>query len=281
MFQTLKAHRAKAMALTDAEAQAIVHPTTTTAGSISTAISQARIFATEHAKNAGRDMLDTIVNIKTRAGQITRIALGVSMPHQIGFILALAIPQMRFTSVSGVLEAITMIGLALGTPIATDLLILNCIETIGAAAAADKFKRRAFKLMIVPVLASGTVNFLAPAPLLLKVLAAFVVTMVPMAVSLRFIRPDFRKMQAMEFEITNEVGPVEDDGLVPNVHAEKIRATKARVAALSETQRAYYDKLPTAYKRRRYLDRVDAKKLIDAVENAMGEAPVSPAPAGR
>lgn len=168
--------------------------------------SQARIFAELYAKDAASKMLGVIDAIATRAKKITAIALGVSMPHQIGYLLSLAIPHMRFNDPSGWLEAITMVLLTLGVPIATDLLILSCIETIGAAAASAKSKWHAFWLMIAPVTASASVNFLAPAPMLLKVLAAFIVAMVPMAVSLRFTSPDFAKIEAIENEVAASVG---------------------------------------------------------------------------
>jgi hypothetical protein len=174
--------------------------------------SQAQIFATKYAENTASNMLDVIRKIGQRAGRITKIALGVSMPHQIGYILALAVPHMGWTNASQILESITMILLAVGVPIATDLLILNCIETIGAAAASSASRVRAFALMFIPVLASGTVNFLAPAPTLIKVLAAFIVTMVPMAESLRFIRPDFAKIERMETQVAAQVAPLPTEG---------------------------------------------------------------------
>lgn len=175
--------------------------------------SQARVFAAKYTANAGINMAKTLEKIAERAERITKVALGVSIPHQIGYILVLAIPTMHW-SLTGSLEALTMILLALGVPYVTDMLILSCVETIGAQAASDASKRKAWRLMLIPVLASGTVNFLAPSPMLLKILSAFLVTMVPMAQSLRFIRPDFGKMERAELEVAAEVSqpapPVED-----------------------------------------------------------------------
>jgi len=208
----------------------------------STNQSQAQIFATEYAKNTANGMLDAVRKIGRRAGTITKIALGVSMPHQIGYILALAWPHMTWGTVTGWLESITMILLAVAVPIATDLLILNCVETIGAAAAARGSKNRAFCIILIPVAASGTVNFLAPAPLLIKVLAAFIVTMIPMGESLKFIRPDFAKIERMESEVASQVAKPARV-LDPEVAAE--RAAKAaitreanRLAKLTPAQRA-------------------------------------------
>lgn len=172
-----------------------------------TEVSQARLFATQYARNAAKNMLDAIQAINSRAARITKIALGVSMPHQIGYILALGAPHMHWGTPSAILESITIILLALGAPIATDLLILCCIETIGAVAATRGSKIRALALMLIPIGASGTVNFLAPAPTLIKVLAAFIVTIIPMAESLRLIRPDFAKIEAMETAVVAQVTP--------------------------------------------------------------------------
>jgi hypothetical protein len=172
---------------------------------------QAYLFAVEYAANAAKKMMDTITEIGTNSARITKIALGVSMPHQIGYILALAVPHMTWDlgNPSGFLESLTMVLLAIGVPIATDLLILNCIKVIGASAASRGSKRLALSLMLVPVAASGTVNFLAPAPTLIKVLAAFIVTVIPMSESLRaFTRPDFAKIEAMETETVAQVTPV-------------------------------------------------------------------------
>ncbi len=236
---------------------------------------QAQLFATEYAKNAASNMLDVIKAISNRAGLITKIALGVSMPHQIGYILALAVPHMHFDSPSGFLEAITMVLLAVGVPIATDLLILNCIETIGAAAAEKASKTRAFVIMFIPVIASGSVNFLAPAPMLIKVLAAFIVVMVPVAQSLRFIRPDFAKIERMETTIASQLAPapVVDDALKAkrSEAARKAAATRMRNRA-AKVKVARVPRAPKA---------VAVEDDIASLFDLKGIIPTSPAPAGR
>lgn len=166
-------------------------------------------FATQRARGASKDMLTTIDAIRKRAGLITRIALGVSMPHQIGYILSLSWSYIRFDSLTHLLESITLISLAIGVPIATDLLILSCVETLGAAAAARESKRKAMWIMAIPVLASGWVNAMAPAHPLVRVLAAFIVVMVPLAQSLRFIKTDFRAIERIETELLAELTPVQ------------------------------------------------------------------------
>lgn len=183
---------------------------------------QARIFAEAWSKDSANGMLSTLKRVAKRAGFITRIALGVSMPHQIGYILALAMPHMHWDSPSDIAESVTMVALAFGVPVCTDLLILNCIETIGATAASKWSRIGAFLLMLIPVSASGYVNFAAPGPDLIKVLAAFIVTMVPMGESLRFIRPDFAKMERYELEVVEQVAKLPDPPEVPKPPTKKI-----------------------------------------------------------
>jgi hypothetical protein len=181
-------------------------------------VSQAALFAREYAKNAARNMLDTIAEISGNSARITKIAMGVSMPHQIGYILALAIPHLVWdlSKPAGVLESITMVLLAVGVPIATDLLILNCIKIVGAIAASAGSKKLAMSIMLLPVAASGAVNVLAPAPALLRFLAGFIVTVIPMSEALRaFTRPDFAKIERMEMEVESQLTRTVADATAP------------------------------------------------------------------
>jgi len=169
-------------------------------------VSQAALFATEFAKNAAQNMLDTIASISRNSGRITMVALGVSMPHQIGYILALSTPYFKWNSPSAIAESITLILLAFGVPIATDLFILNCIKTVGATAAAQSSKIYALSAMLAPVGVSGYVNFMAPGPVLIKYLAAWCVTLIPLTEAGRaFLRADFVKIEKMETDVIEQL----------------------------------------------------------------------------
>jgi len=169
-------------------------------------VSQAAIFATEFAKNAAKNMLDTIQSIARNSSRITLIALGVSMPHQIGYILALSTPYFKWNSPSAIAESITLILLSFGVPIATDLFILNCIKTVGATAAAQSSKIYALCAMLAPVGVSGYVNFMAPGPVLIKYLAAWCVTLIPLTEAGRaFLRADFVKIEKMETDAIEQL----------------------------------------------------------------------------
>ena len=165
---------------------------------------QARLFAAEYAKDTASQMLETIKKSAKRAGWVTLIALTVSMPHQIGFILGLA--PLSWTNINTSLESVTLILGAVGIPVAVDLLILICIQGLAARAMADRVKRSTMVVMLFPIGVSGTVNFMAPAPLLIKLLFVVAVVLIPLAEGRRAaFRPDFSKVERMETEITGQI----------------------------------------------------------------------------
>lgn len=208
---------------------------------------QARIFARAYAKDTAREMLETIKANSRDAETVTKIALGVSMPHQIGYILGLA--PLQWDSLTHVLESITLILGAIGIPIAVDFLILICVRTLAARGASRLSKIVAFVAMLFPVGVSGTVNFLAPAPTLIRVLFAIAVVLIPISQGVRAMnRPDFRKVQAMETEVARQVA-------TPSGKGKKCKdgCTCGRHAVTP----------------------------VGRIQSLNGVAPVSPAPAGR
>lgn len=165
-------------------------------------ISQAAIFAKEYARNAAQEMLDAIRLIGRRNTRITAIALGVSMPHQIAFLLAAVTPWLHWDSPAAWGESLGLIAFAVLVPVATDFYILNQITTLAARAAARGSKIYALSTLIIPVGVSGTVNFLAPGPIIVKYLALWTVTLIPLAEAGRaFLRPDFAKIEQMELGV--------------------------------------------------------------------------------
>jgi hypothetical protein len=166
--------------------------------------SQARIFAKAYAKDTAREMLEAIKANARDAEKVTKIALGVSMPHQVGYILGLA--PLQWDNVTHILESVTLILGAIGIPIAVDYLILICVRTLVARGAAKVSKVTAFVAMLFPVGVSATVNFLAPAPMLIRILFAIAVVLIPISQGVRAMnRPDFRKVQAMENDVAEQI----------------------------------------------------------------------------
>lgn len=203
---------------------------------------QAQIFATEYARDTAREMLDTIKAVATKAGRVSRIVLGVSMPHQIGFVLGLA-PLHFSADIRACLESITLILGSVLIPVAVDYLILICIQVIAARGMARSVKKGAIWVMAFPILVSGTVNVVAPAPIVMRVLFGVMVVLIPMAEGLRaFIRPDFSAIEKMESEVASQVAKPARK-LDPEVAAERARKARVtresrRLASMTRGQRA-------------------------------------------
>lgn len=184
-------------------------------------VSQAALFAREHAKGAARKMLDALDEIAKNSVRITKIALGVSMPHQIAYLLGLILPFLHVTTpvanyglllqeLTHILGMLLLVG---GVPIAADLLIVNCIRIAGEPAASTSSKKVAMYIMVLPVSASVAVNVMAPAPhWILRVLAGFIVGVIPAAQILRvLVQPDFAKIEAMELQVESKLArPIQE-----------------------------------------------------------------------
>lgn len=218
--------------------------TTLTTG---TELTEAQKYRGRKAKGAADRMESSVDRIEKRSGKITKIALIVSTPHQMAFLLAAVIPFLHWNTPQVIIESIGMLMIALSAPILADFTILNCVETIAAPAVGSKSKRRAFVFLTVCAMVSGSVNFLAPAPLLVKGLAAFVVACILMAEGLRDIIVDFRKVEEIETAIAigtpakagkrvldkNEIRARKDAGyeqMSPKQKAKWTRDRNARVA---------------------------------------------------
>lgn len=241
---------------------------------------QAAILRTEWAKDAAKTMLAIVQAITKRAKLITAIALGASMPHQMLFLISACIPHMDLTSLTGWLDAIGMLIVAVAVPVVADIAIYNCIDTLGAQVATGKSKIRAYVFLVIPVAASGYVNFLAPAPMLLKGLAAFLVAMILIAQGLRFIEVDWEKLE--QFESQNTV--IVDE---PEIEPARIRRTPLTDRQKRARKAALYDAMTDSEKYRYRIQekakeqaRVDREAFERLNRELDGVIPVSPAPAG-
>jgi hypothetical protein len=196
---------------------------------------QAAIFAAEHAKNAAIEALTTIKANSKAAEKVTKIALGVSMPHQIAFILSLV--PLQFPTTGGFfhivftwLESLTLIGGSVGIPVGLDYLILICIRSLTARASSRIAKKVSGMVILFPVGVSGTVNVLAPAPWLIKVLFGVVVVLIPLSQLVRVVSqsPDFRKIEAMELDIQRQVSQATEVAPANGVTRQGTPAQQAR-----------------------------------------------------
>lgn len=196
---------------------------------------QAALFAAEHAKNAAKEALANNEKNSKAAEVVTKIALGVSMPHQIAFILSLVPLHFPTTGgfapiVLGWLESLTLIGGSFGIPIGLDYLILICIRALTGKAAGALTKKVAGAVIIFPVGVSGTVNVLAPAPWLIKALFGVAVVTIPLSQLVRVVSasPDFRKIEAMELDIQRQVAQVVENAPAQGVTRQGTPAAQAR-----------------------------------------------------
>ena len=169
-----------------------------------TAPSQARIFQERFAADAGENMRRTILRTIKRATILTMIALGVSMPHQMSYLISKVGPHLNFEGWR-IVDSVGMIMIAVSIPILSDLLIINAIEQISSPAASFASKLRAMGALVVPLSVSGFVNFAASGPLTIKVLAALIVLYVVISEILKFVKPDWRKIDKIEHENLAEV----------------------------------------------------------------------------
>jgi ribosomal protein S25 len=243
-------------------------------------VSQARLFGTAYAKEAAKEMLATIKKNGTDAELVTKICLGVSMPHQIGYILGLA--PLQWDSLTHWLESITLIMGAVGIPVAVDFLILICIRTLAARAAATVSKAVAFVAMLFPIAVSGYVNFMAPAPDLIRGLFVVAVVLIPVSQGIRAAsRPDFRKIDRMEHEVAQQVAAtVVKPVRTATQAARNKKADKAR-AFVAKNRNVTVAELV----RQTGIGRETAKRILAELGEARtpkapANIPTSPAPAG-
>ncbi len=217
---------------------------------------QARIFVMQWGKDAAAEMLETIKRVKKRSNLITKLVLVASMPHQIGYLLSEGIPYMFWHSAPEIALSLTLILMSVIVPIGCDLMILNCIETVSARAASTGWRVAALVIMFIPAGASGYVNFLAPGPPIMRVLSGFAVLLIPLSQILRFVRPDFRKVEAEEMDTISQVkGTTEEPPVPPAPPTKKIdgllhliRETPKLVESAKALEQAYTDRYgPISY----------------------------------
>lgn len=217
---------------------------------------QARIFVMQWGKDAAVEMLETIKRVKQRSNLITKLVLAASMPHQIGYLLSEGIPYMFWHDGPEIALSLTLILMSVIVPVCCDLMILNCIETVGARAAATKWRATALAVMLIPAGASCYVNFLAPGPPIMRYLSGFAVLMIPLSQILRFVRPDFKKVEAEEVDTIAQVqGTKEEPPAPPAPPTKKIdglltilREAPHLVSSAKQLEQVYTDRYgPISY----------------------------------
>lgn len=200
-------------------------------------VTQAAIFAREYARNTAQEMLLAIKRNARDAGIVTKIALFVSMPHQIGFMLSkmpLDFPKIvGMKEVIAWLESTTMISGAVGIPVAVDFLILICIRQIAAKAATTTSKVVAFLVMLAPVAVSGIVNYGAHGDRSVKLFFVVPVALIPLAEGVRaFMKPSFKKIDRIETMVADEVAQLASVPVLKKKSADKRGDKRERVSSI-------------------------------------------------
>ena len=259
---------------------------------MSTIQTQAALFGHEYAKDSARESLDDIKKNAKDADKVTKIALGVSMPHQAAFILSLVPLTFPVTgdikhAIVAWLESFTMIIGAVAIPVAVDYLILICIRNLAQRAASRIAKLTAFWVMLAPVTLSATVNMLAPSPWLVRCLFGAIVVLIPLSQAVRVTgaRPDFRKVGAMELDVRAEiaavepaVAPIVTEPNSPVADARARAAEARRLVAGNPNLRVAEIATLTGVSRSTARQIINAARLVTEVDEALDSpAPVSPA----
>lgn len=232
---------------------------------------QAEKFAAEYAENAGSEMLDTVKKVGKKSGRITLIALGVSMPHQIGFFIGLA--PFAWHTPQQILQSVTVLSGSILIPVAVDLFITTCVQVIAARASTAFARKLALCLIVIPVLLSAFVNVIAPGPAVLRGAFGAIVLFIPMTEALRAsLKPDFKQLEKAETEILAQVAkPTVESRKCPTGCGCGRHARKAKPAAKVSKPRTRTQAAPKAK---------PAQASIDTVMASLPAAPVSPAPTG-
>jgi hypothetical protein len=148
-------------------------------------------FADEYAKKAVPGMLRTIRINKLANKGILLGAVAASYLHQAHFLIELG---------AGVFSWIL--------PGVFDLGIVSMLTITQATGMAAEAKHAALKVLVVVVLISGTVNFLAPGQLILRIIFAIVVALVAGVEWVAGkIRPDFAAIETREAELITHTVP--------------------------------------------------------------------------
>jgi hypothetical protein len=239
-------------------------------------------FRVDWAENSGREMIRTLIRVASRSLWIVRIALAVSIPHQITYLISQSSSHLHFNSFGLILDSIGMVLMAVAVPVVSDLWILNCIDTVAGKLVATSSKVRALCIMVIPASISGYVNFVAPGPDILKWLSAYLVLSIPLNELLRIIKVNFKAFGDIEAEVASidslpsAIPPVEE----PKI----IRSSQISPEELAARKRDLYEAMTRGEKiiwTRNFRNGKairDLKREIKSTKSDLEEIPVSPAP---
>lgn len=210
---------------------------------------QAQQFAAAYAADMASQMLKTIKRVRQAATAIMVIAMVVSYTHQAGYLAGIGTPALGSWLIPGALDALTFL----------------CVKVLGTPGMAQPAKKMALRVLVFPVLASGSINFMGPGELVTKLVFVLAVLMIPAAelVASR-IKPDFQTMDSMEREMATSAEVSDEERERRSERARKAAATrKANAVAKAKSKRR--PRAPQA-----------ARTPVEEIEALVDVAPVSP-----
>lgn len=216
---------------------------------MNTSTTQAQQFAAAYAADMASQMLRTIKRVRQAATAIMVIAMVVSYTHQAGYLTGIGTPALGAWLIPGALDALTFL----------------CVKVLGTPGMAQPAKKMALRVLVFPVLASGSINFMGPGAMVTKLVFVLAVLMIPAAelVASR-IKPDFRAMDTMERDMAPASEVSDEERALRSARAKKAAATRKRNAAVKAKASRVRAPKP-------------ARMPVEEIEALEDVAPVSPA----
>lgn len=158
-------------------------------------LTEEQAFAKLHMSGTAAETMADIRVSKRGAGLITKLALAVSLPHQIGYFLSLAKPHFEADMLQWT-HPISIISGAIIVPCMFDLAILFFVRHLTMKVAAISSKWIALVMLTIPASGSAYVNFTAPSPArILNYVFGGAVLFIPLIHGYRaFFKTNFRQL---------------------------------------------------------------------------------------
>jgi hypothetical protein len=212
---------------------------------------QAQQFAAAYAADMASQMLKTIKRVRQAATAIMVIAMVVSYTHQAGYLAGIGTPALGAWLIPGALDALTFL----------------CVKVLGTPGMAQPAKKMALRVLVFPVVASGSINFMGPGAMVTKIVFVLAVLLIPAAELVASkIKPDFRAMDAMERDMAPATEVSDEERARRSESAKKAAATRKRNATVAKVKSSRTPRAPKA-----------ARSPVEEIEALEGLAPVSPA----
>lgn len=203
-------------------------------------------FAQLFVDDAAEEAITEIKVGKRGAILLTRMALAMSLPHQIGYFLSISKPHFEADPLQWV-HPLSIISGALLGPFIVDLAIMYFVRYLVMKVAATSSKVWALVKLIFPVSASAYINFAVPAPHpILNYLFGGAVLFIPLVLGYQVLfKVNFGQLLQLRKETLAQVAPLATEPAIDQAaiarRAEinaKSQATKAERRAEREAQAA-------------------------------------------